>query len=254
MIKGLISPILSPFDDNLSFNHEMYKVLAEDLLSSGCAGLAPFGTTGEALSLSNAERINALEYLIKSGIPANKLIPGTGLCNFPDTVNLCRNAIEMGCHGVMTLPAFYYKGVTDSGLFEYFKRLIDEINDPNLKIFVPGKEIGSIDPKTGEYNAPKGLILEANGEFKPVLNNNQVQTKPRVLRRNSSENINKLKQKGKKVVKNNTDLGKRAPLPITNQNNGANTSNQLFQNQVQNNPQTGSAPNTKLNIRIRSND
>ena len=64
MIKGLISPILSPFDDNLSFNHEMYKVLAEDLLSSGCAGLAPFGTTGEALSLSNAERINALEYLI----------------------------------------------------------------------------------------------------------------------------------------------------------------------------------------------
>ena len=136
MIKGLISPILSPFDDNLSFNHEMYKVLAEDLLSSGCAGLAPFGTTGEALSLSNAERINALEYLIKSGIPANKLIPGTGLCNFPDTVNLCRNAIEMGCHGVMTLPAFYYKGVTDSGLFEYFKRLIDEINDPNLKIYL----------------------------------------------------------------------------------------------------------------------
>ncbi|MBU92506.1 MAG: dihydrodipicolinate synthase family protein [Rhodobiaceae bacterium] len=136
MIEGLISPILSPFDDNLSFNHEMYKVLAEDLLSSGCAGLAPFGTTGEALSLSNAERINALEYLIKSGIPANKLIPGTGLCNFPDTVNLCRNAIEMGCHGVMTLPAFYYKGVTDSGLFEYFKRLIDEINDPNLKIYL----------------------------------------------------------------------------------------------------------------------
>ena len=107
MIKGLISPILSPFDDNLTFNHEMYKVLGEDLLSCGCAGLAPFGTTGEALSLSNAERISALEYLVKSGIPANKLIPGTGLCNFPDTVNLCHHAIEMGCHGVMTLPAFY---------------------------------------------------------------------------------------------------------------------------------------------------
>ena len=136
MIKGLISPILSPFDDNLNFNHEMYKVLAEDLLSRGCAGLAPFGTTGEALSLSNAERINALEYLIKSGIPENKLIPGTGLCNFPDTVSLCRHAIEMGCHGVMTLPAFYYKDVTDSGLFEYFKRLIEEVNHPNLKLYL----------------------------------------------------------------------------------------------------------------------
>ena len=107
MIKGLISPILSPFDDNLSFNHEMYKVLAEDLLSCGCAGLAPFGTTGEALSLSNAERISALEYLIKSGIPASKLIPGTGLCNFPDTVNLCRHAIETVSYTHLTLPTIY---------------------------------------------------------------------------------------------------------------------------------------------------
>ncbi len=136
MIKGLISPILSPFNDNLSFNYEMYNMLALDLLSSGCAGLAPFGTTGEALSLSNLERISALESLIKSGIPANKLIPGTGLCNFPDTVNLSRHAIDLGCHGVMTLPAFYYKDVTDFGLFEYFKRLIDEVNHPNLKIYL----------------------------------------------------------------------------------------------------------------------
>tara|TARA_Y100000591_G_scaffold332897_1_gene372213 strand:+ start:686 stop:1582 length:897 start_codon:yes stop_codon:yes gene_type:complete len=136
MIKGLISPILSPFDDNLSFNQEMYNILAKDLLSDGCMGLAPFGTTGEALSLSNDERIRALESLIQSGIPANKLIPGTGLCNFPDTVNLCRHATDLGCHGVMTLPAFYYKDVTDLGLFEYFKRLIDEVNHPNLKIYL----------------------------------------------------------------------------------------------------------------------
>ena len=57
MIKGLISPILSPFDDNLNFNQEMYNELAKDLLSTGCSGLAPFGTTGEALSVSNDERV-----------------------------------------------------------------------------------------------------------------------------------------------------------------------------------------------------
>ena len=120
MIKGLISPILSPFDDSLNFNQEMYNELAKDLLSTGCSGLAPFGTTGEALSVSNDERMQALENLIKSGVSPDKLIPGTGLCNFPDTVKISRHAIELGCKGVMTLPAFYFKDVTDEGLFQYY--------------------------------------------------------------------------------------------------------------------------------------
>jgi 4-hydroxy-tetrahydrodipicolinate synthase len=136
MIKGLISPILSPFDNSLNFNQEMYNELAKDLLSTGCSGLAPFGTTGEALSVSNDERMQALENLIKSGVSPDKLIPGTGLCNFPDTVKISRHAIELGCKGVMTLPAFYFKDVTDEGLFQYYERLIDEINHPNLKIYL----------------------------------------------------------------------------------------------------------------------
>jgi len=114
----------------------MYNVLAKDLLSTGCSGLAPFGTTGEALSVSNDERMQALENLIKSGVSPDKLIPGTGLCNFPDTVKISRHAIELGCKGVMTLPAFYFKDVTDEGLFQYYERLIDEINHPNLKIYL----------------------------------------------------------------------------------------------------------------------
>ena len=60
MIKGLIAPILSPFNDDLSFNQGLYNDLAAELLETGCSGLAPFGTTGEALSVSCAERMAAL--------------------------------------------------------------------------------------------------------------------------------------------------------------------------------------------------
>ena len=136
MIKGLIAPILSPFDNDLKFNQNMYNDLAHDLLENGCSGLAPFGTTGEALSLSNKERMNALEGLLNSGIKADQLIPGTGLCNFPDTVMISKHALDLGCHGVMTLPPFYFKGMSDEGLFDYFEKLIEEINDSNLKIYV----------------------------------------------------------------------------------------------------------------------
>ena len=136
MITGLIAPILSPFDNKLKFDQNLYNELAQKLLETGCSGLAPFGTTGEALSVSNNERKAALEGLVNFGIDPNKLIPGTGLCNLPDTIDLCKHALKLGCKGVMTLPPFYFKGMNDDGLFDYYLKLIDGIDDPNLKIYL----------------------------------------------------------------------------------------------------------------------
>ena len=136
MITGLIAPILSPFDNKLKFDQNLYNELAQKLLETGCSGLAPFGTTGEALSVSNNERKAALEGLVNFGIDPNKLIPGTGLCNLPDTIDLCKHALKLGCKGVMTLPPFYFKGMSDDGLFDYYLKLIDGIDDPNLKIYL----------------------------------------------------------------------------------------------------------------------
>ncbi len=136
MIKGLISPILSPFNEDLSFNQSLYNELAEDLLANGCAGLAPFGTTGEALSIGNEERIRALQGLIDSGIDPSIMIPGTGLCNITDTIKMSKHALDLGCHGIMTLPPFYFKGMSDEGLFNYFEKLIEGINHQSLKIYL----------------------------------------------------------------------------------------------------------------------
>ena len=136
MIKGLIAPILSPFNDDLSFNQDLYNALAAELLETGCAGLAPFGTTGEALSVSSVERMAALEGLVESGIDPKVIIPGTGLCNLPESIALCRHAMELGCAGVMTLPPFYFKGMGDDGYVDYFDRLIEGIDHPGLKIYL----------------------------------------------------------------------------------------------------------------------
>ena len=61
MIKGLIAPLLTPFDDNLNLDQSLYNDLAKHLLATGVSGLAPFGTTGEALSVSHSERKAALK-------------------------------------------------------------------------------------------------------------------------------------------------------------------------------------------------
>lgn len=136
MIRGLISPLLSPFNNDLSFCQELYNKLAHHLLATGCSGLAPFGTTGEALSLSVAERKAAIEGLVKSGIDPSVMIPGTGLCNLSETIELSRHALDLGCRGVMTLPPFYFKGMSDDGLFAYFEQLIAGIDHPCLNIYL----------------------------------------------------------------------------------------------------------------------
>jgi 4-hydroxy-tetrahydrodipicolinate synthase len=136
MIKGLIAPILSPFNNDLSFNQDLYNALAAELLATGCSGLAPFGTTGEALSVSSVERMAALEGLVASGIDPRVIIPGTGLCNLPESIALSRHAVELGCAGVMTLPPFYFKGMGDDGYFVYFEKLIDGVDHPDLKIYL----------------------------------------------------------------------------------------------------------------------
>ena len=136
MIRGLIAPILSPFTEDLSFDQITYNKLAKDLLSSGCTGLTPFGTTGEALSIGVEERKQALDGLIASGIDPSVLIPGTGLCNLSESVALSQQAVDAGCEGVMVLPPFYFKGVSDEGLLRYYEEFIDRVNRDNLRIYL----------------------------------------------------------------------------------------------------------------------
>jgi len=132
---GVLAPLLTPFNDDLSLAMDLYVDLAHRLLDDGCRGLVPFGTTGEALSVGIDERIDAIQALIDGGIDPGCLMPGTGVSNFTDTARLSRACLDMGCAAVMVLPPFYYKAVTDDGLFRYFAELIECIG-PAARIFL----------------------------------------------------------------------------------------------------------------------
>lgn len=133
---GVISPILTPFGDDGNPDAARFVAHAKWLLADGCTGLAPFGTTGEANSLGLDERMGLLEALIEGGIDPKLLMPGTGLCALSDTVTVTKHAIEGGCGGVMTLPPFYYKAVSDDGLFAYFADLMERVGDSRLKVYL----------------------------------------------------------------------------------------------------------------------
>jgi 4-hydroxy-tetrahydrodipicolinate synthase len=136
MSQGRVwSPVITPFAAGLSPDTERFVAHCRWLLDQE-VGLAVFGTNSEANSLAVEEKIRLLDALIDAGVPAARLMPGTGSCALPDTVAQTRHAVARGVEGVLMLPPFYYKGVSDEGLFRYFSEVIERVGDERLRIYL----------------------------------------------------------------------------------------------------------------------
>ena len=133
---GIWAPALTPLDRDLDPDPGRFTQHLRWLLDNGCHGAAVFGTTGEATSFSVDERIALLDAALEAGIPAGRLMVGTGCCALTDTVRLTRHAAEAGCAGVLMLPPFYYKGVSDEGLAASYAEVIERVGSSRLAIYL----------------------------------------------------------------------------------------------------------------------
>jgi 4-hydroxy-tetrahydrodipicolinate synthase len=124
-LAGLWPPVSTPFHADGAVDHARLVRHAKQLLTDGAHGLAILGTTSEANSLTLDERRRVIDAHLEADIPAERLMPGTGACAVGDAVALSRHAGEVGAAAVLLLPPFYYKKVSDDGLFAFVARLID---------------------------------------------------------------------------------------------------------------------------------
>ena len=131
---GVFSAALTPLDDEFEPDHARFVAHCRYLLDEGCDGIAMLGTTGEANSFSVSERIALLEAVIAGGIKPSQLLPGTGVAAFTDTVALTRHALSVGVDTVVMLPPFYYKNVSDEGVYAAYSEIVQRIGDARLKV------------------------------------------------------------------------------------------------------------------------
>ncbi len=134
--SGVLSPVLSPVAQDGGVDEIRFQALCKWQLANGADGLAIFGTTSEANSIALNERMVQTESLVASGVPAEKLMPGTGTCSLADTVTLTKQAVGLGAGGVLLLPPFFYRAVTDDGLFAYVSEVIRMVADDRLRIYL----------------------------------------------------------------------------------------------------------------------
>ncbi len=135
-IEGVLSPVVTPFGKDLAPDAGRFVRHCKWLLKNGCSGLAVFGTNSEANSMSVEEKLKLLEALVTAGVAPAQLMPGTGHCALTDSVALTRRAVGLGCAGVLMLPPFYYKGVSDEGLYRNFAEVIERVGDDRLRLYL----------------------------------------------------------------------------------------------------------------------
>src|SRR4029450_8357811 len=151
-IRGVMAPVVTPFKADLSPHCERFIRHCQWLLSQNC-GLAVFGTNSEANSMSAEERMTLFDALIAAGIDPSRMMPGTGCCSITETVELTAHAVKHGCAGVLMLPPFYYKNVSEEGLYRYFSEVVQRVGDARLKIYlyhIPSVAVVGITPTWAE--------------------------------------------------------------------------------------------------------
>jgi len=131
---GVFSAAVTPMHADLTPDHAAFVQHCRCLLDHGCDGIAMLGTTGEANSFAGAERRALLESAVGNGIAPDMLLPGTGVTALMETVELTRHALSMGVTTVVMLPPFYYKNVSDEGLFASYAAVVERVADKRLRV------------------------------------------------------------------------------------------------------------------------
>src|SRR5215475_1731273 len=171
-IRGVLAPVATPFKADLAPDPERFVKHCRWLVSQNC-GLAPFGTTSEANSMSKDERMSLLDALVGAGIDPSRMMPGTGCCSITETVELTAHAVRHGCAGVLMLPPFYYKDVTEEGLYRYFSEVVQRVGDARLRIYlyhIPPVAVVGITPNLVErllnaYPSATAGMKDSSGDW-----------------------------------------------------------------------------------------
>ena len=131
-IKGVYSAALTPINDNLSINKKLYLEHCQYLMKQGHDGLAIFGTTGEANSFSIKEKYEAIDFLLDHEIESKLLIPGTGSSSVDDAIMMTKHAQKNKVRAVLLQPPFYYKKVSDEGIINFYRQVIETVADSDF--------------------------------------------------------------------------------------------------------------------------
>lgn len=137
MFRGTATALITPFRGG-AVDFDALGNLLEFQVKGGVNALVVLGTTGEAATMSSAERDSVISFSLKQVAGRIPVIIGTGTNNTATTIELSRRAEELGADGVLTVTPFYNKP-NQEGLYKHFRAVAEAIRIPVVLYNVPGR-------------------------------------------------------------------------------------------------------------------
>jgi 4-hydroxy-tetrahydrodipicolinate synthase len=126
-----------PLSNSFEINLGQLATHAGRCLATGCSSITVFGTTGEGASLSLAEREQILSTLSNAGFEMDRqVLGGVMATSVGDAVEQARVVIAARCRGMLLAPPFYYKEVTEAGLYAWFSQVFERIEPQGVEVIL----------------------------------------------------------------------------------------------------------------------
>jgi 4-hydroxy-tetrahydrodipicolinate synthase len=135
-IRGVVAAVATPVGEDGEPDYAALTGHSRWLLDNGCDGLNVLGTTGGFASFSVAQRIGVMGAIADAAIPLAATMVGTGTSSLRDTIDLTKAAVAMGFSGALVIPPFYYKGVSEDGIFAYYAALVEAVGASGLRLYL----------------------------------------------------------------------------------------------------------------------
>jgi 4-hydroxy-tetrahydrodipicolinate synthase len=130
--------IVTPFNEDGSFDEESYRQLIEFQIENGTDVIVPCGTTGESATLDHDEHERVIKVCIEQVGGRVPVIAGTGSNSTAEAISLSKHAKQMGADGVLLVSPYYNKP-SQEGLYQHYKALAEAVAIPQVLYNVPGR-------------------------------------------------------------------------------------------------------------------
>ena len=178
---AVVTAMVTPFREDHSLDLDAARQLASYLYDHGTETLLVAGSTGESPTLGHGEKLELFRAIVDVAKGKGKVLCGTGTYNTAETIELSREAQELGADGLLLVTPYYNKP-PQRGLLEHFTRVADAVTLPIMAYNVPGRtgirmehdtllhlaevpNIVAVKDSTGDFQAVSKLISEAPPDF-----------------------------------------------------------------------------------------
>lgn len=173
-MRGCATALVTPFRKDGSIDDECFSRLVTRQIENGVGLLVPCGTTGESVTMSEAERLLVIRMTVEAARKRKaKVIAGTGSNNTAATIDFTRKAREAGADAALVVAPYYNKPTQD-GLLAHFSEIAKSVKGFPIMLYnVPSRTASNISAQTTLKLAEKHENIvatkEASGNFSQVM-------------------------------------------------------------------------------------